>query len=67
MNPIKIIRFTRGYVLGQTYAGLDHGIRQTLIDCGRAVEVVPEVPAEPVMEEEVRTESVQPRRHGGKR
>lgn len=38
-RTIKIIRPAPGYVVGRVYRDLEHGVRQTLVDCGRAVYV----------------------------
>lgn len=43
MKPIKIIRFARGFAVGRVLGEeVPFGIRQTLLDCGRAVEIEPE-------------------------
>lgn len=46
MKPIKIIRFARGFAVGRVLGEeVPSGVRQTLLDCGRAVEIEPEASA----------------------
>lgn len=45
LPPVRLIRPAPGYVVGRVYHDLPFGVRQTMLDCGRA-EVVEE-PAEP--------------------
>ncbi len=59
MNAIKIIRHARGFVVGKVYANLAHGVRQTLLDCGRAVEI--DTPEESVLQTPVVATYEEPR------